>query len=265
MKNPILIFALILIFSSCAKKNSDQTDQLNEESEIYENNPADGFDIEGSDPLAIVFADKVMEAMGGRKAWDETRYISWNFFDARTLVWDKWNGNVRVDFLKEDLKVIVNIHDLTGKVFKDGEEMTNTDSLTKYLTKGKDVWINDSYWLVMPFKLKDSGVTLSYLKEDTTLAGKQAHILELIFKDVGVTPENYYEVWIDSDTNLVSQWAFYRTHSEPEANFVLPWEDYRQYGKILLSGNRGKRKLTDIKVLEAIPENTFTTFETVVL
>ena len=265
MKNYTLLFAVVLILSSCAKKNSDQSDQLSEEVEVYENYPAEGFDVEGSDPLAIVLADKAMEAMGGRKAWDETRYLSWNFFNARTLVWDKWKGDVRIDFLKEDLKIIVNIHDLKGKVMKGGQELTNTDSLTKYLTKGKDVWINDSYWLVMPFNLKDSGVTLSYLKEDTTLTGKQAHILELVFKDVGVTPENYYEVWIDPETNLVCQWAFYRTHAEPEANFVLPWEDYKQYGKILLSGNRGKREVTDIKVLESIPENTFTTFETVVL
>lgn len=264
MKNLTLIFAILLILSSCAKKDSDQSNQISEE-EVYENYPAEGFDTEGSDPLAIVIADKAMEAMGGRKSWDNTRYISWNFFNARTLLWDKWKGNVRIDFLKEDLKIIVNIHDLTGKVLKDGKEMTNSDSLSKYLTKGKDVWINDSYWLVMPFKLKDTGVTLSYLKEDTTLAGKQAHVLELIFKDVGVTPENYYEVWIDPETNLVCQWAFYRTHAEPEANFVLPWEDYKQYGNILLSGNRGKRKLTDIKVLESIPENTFTTFEPIVL
>lgn len=267
MKNYILILASILVIGACTKKAPEQSVEETTMSgdESYENYPAEGFDIEGSSPQAIVIADRVMNAMGGRKAWDDTRYISWNFFGARNLIWDKWKGDVRVDFLKEDLSIIVNVHDLTGKVSKSGKEMTHPDSLAQYLERGKNVWINDSYWLVMPFKLKDSGVTLAYIKEDTTENGRPAHMLELVFKDVGVTPENYYEVWVDQESNLVSQWAFYRTHAEPEANFVLPWEDYKKYGKILLSGSRGKRQLTNIKVMESVPEHTFKGFDPVVL
>ncbi len=46
------------------------------------NPAADGFDMAGSDPKAVEIADQVMQAMGGRKAWDNTHYISWNFFGA---------------------------------------------------------------------------------------------------------------------------------------------------------------------------------------
>jgi hypothetical protein len=267
MKHQLFILSICMILISCSKKSADSAkdENTNVEVETFENYPAEGFDVEGSNFNAIVIADRVMNAMGGRKAWDETRYITWNFFESRKLLWDKWTGDVRVEYLQSDLKIIVNIHDLKGKVLKDGLDMTNPDSLSQYLTRGKNNWINDSYWLFMPYKLKDTGVTLSFLEEDSTMAGKKAYLLELTFKDVGVTPDNYYKVWVDEETNLVSQWAFYRTHGMIEPNFVNPWEDYNRYGKILLSGSRGKRKLTDIKVLESIPDHAFKTFDPIAL
>ena len=47
-----------------------------------QNPPAKGFNAAGSDAKAVAIADQVMEAMGGRKAWDATRYITWNFLGA---------------------------------------------------------------------------------------------------------------------------------------------------------------------------------------
>lgn len=126
---------------------------------------------ETSDAKAIEIADKVMAAMGGKKAWDETRHITWNFFGARTLTWDKWTGNVRIDFPRDKSVILMNINTDTGKVFKYGAEQTAADSVKKYMKSGKGAWINDSYWLTMPFKLRDNGVTLKYLGEEKTEAG----------------------------------------------------------------------------------------------
>jgi hypothetical protein len=44
------------------------------------NPAAEGFNESGSDAKAMAIADEVMQAMGGRKAWDKTRYLSWKFF-----------------------------------------------------------------------------------------------------------------------------------------------------------------------------------------
>jgi len=224
------------------------------------NYPAEGFNIEGSNPVAITIADKVMNAMGGRKNWNETQYIYWNFFGARTLLWDKKNEIVRVESLRDDFKAIVNLKTNEGSVFKDGVEMTNADSLTKYLDRAKRIWINDSYWLVMPFKLKDSGVTLSYLGEGETQSGEAAHVLRLTFEGVGVTPQNAYNVWVSNETSLVKQWAYFPNASDENPGFTLPWEDYFKSGNILLSGERGDRDLTDIKVLDSVPAEIFTSF-----
>ena len=108
--------------------------------------------------------------------------------------------------------------------------------------------------------LKDSGVTLKYIGQDSTLGGENADILQLTFNDVGDTPQNKYLVYVDKDARLVSQWDFYQETSQDTARFQLPWEDYQQYGNLMLSGSRGKARLDDIEVLEEIPEKVFREF-----
>jgi len=245
---PFLLFMLLI---SCkSEQNTKGVDQ-------NINLAADGFNIEDSDPVAIKIADQVMEAMGGRSAYDESRYLGWNFFGSRKHIWDKQTGNVRIESQKDDFSLVMNIHNLEGKVKKDGALMSHPDSLSKYLQKGKEMWINDAYWLVMPFKLKDSGVTLTDLGEEKT-DSTDYRILGLTFENVGVTPDNKYHIFVDRQTNLITQWSFYRNATDSIPGFTTPWTDYKQYGKILLSGNRGKYQLSDIEIMESVPDGTFT-------
>ncbi len=112
----------------------------------------------------------------------------------------------------------------------------------------------------MPFKMKDPGVTLKYISEDTTLKGAKADVVRLTYKSVGVTPNNAYSIWVNKNTHLVDQWAYYKEANQPKPGFVLPWDDYQTFGKIKLSGNRGERKITDIYIFNKVPENVFTSF-----
>lgn len=213
-----------------------------------------------SDPKAIKIADEVMKAIGGKKNWDDTHFIAWNFFGNRQLIWDKYTGNVRIENVKNDTKILVNINNSKGKVYKNGAELTQPDSLAKYLEEGRKIWINDSYWLLMPFKMRDPGVTLTYVGEDTTLKGAKADVIRLTYKNVGVTPENAFNVWVNKQTSLIDQWSFYKEANQPKPNFVLPWEDYQTYGKIKLSSSRGERKISDVHVFNKLPESVFTSF-----
>lgn len=219
-----------------------------------QNPPAEGFNLEQSDPEAIKIADEVMEAMGGRKAWDRTRFLTWNFFGRRDHVWDRYTGDIRVESPNDELVILMNIQTGKGKVKKNGEVLQKEDSVQKYLKYGKEVWINDSYWLVMPFKLKDSGVTLKLSGLEENPEGVPSHGLELTFKSVGVTPENKYLVFVDKETKLVNYWSFFRTSDKKEPNFSTPWVNYERKGEILLSGDRGRGQLSNIKVLNEIPE-----------
>ncbi|MEO5984348.1 MAG: hypothetical protein ABIP80_02515 [Ferruginibacter sp.] len=213
-----------------------------------------------SEAKAIKIADDVMKASGGKKNWDATHFIAWNFFGSRKLIWDKYTGNVRIESVKNDTKILVNINNLKGKVFKNGAELTNPDSLAKYLEEGKNIWINDSYWLVMPFKMKDPGVTLKYISEDTTQKGVKADVVRLTYKGVGITPNNAFNVWVNKKTHLVDQWAFYKEANQSKPNFVLTWGDYQTFEKIKLSGSRGERKISEIHVFTNLTDSVFTSF-----
>ena len=226
-------------------------------SQSTNNPPAQGFDMQGSDAKAIAIADEVMEAMGGREKWDNTRYLGWNFFGARKHLWDKHTGDVRIENLRNGKLYLMNINSMKGTVYENGVAMTDADSLKKYLKQGKGAWINDSYWLFMPFKLKDSGVTLKYVGDGKTEAGADADVLELTFKDVGFTPQNKYQVWVDKSSRLITQWAFYSKYDDEKARFTTPWVDYQLYGNIKLAGDRGQRKVSDISAPSTVDADAF--------
>ncbi len=220
------------------------------------NPPAPGFDLAGSDPRAVRIADEVMQALGGRTAWDNTRYITWKFFGKRRHIWDKWTGDIRVEDGK-GLVVVMNLNTRKGRAWQNGQEITHPDSLQTKLQFAYEAWVNDSYWMFMPYKLKDTGVTLKYLGEGKTQDGRRADILQLTFKGVGVTPQNKYRVYVDKQTRLVMQWDFFRNAGDTEPLFSTPWANWKRYGNVLLSNDRGKRKHSDIAVFQELPESVF--------
>ncbi len=168
-----------------------------------ENPAASGFDAAGSDARAVVIADEVMRAMGGRAAWDATRCIAWNFFWRREHLWDKATGDYKL--VDGQRAVRMNLGTLDGRVWDSGLEIRDPGELEKALAEARSIWINDSYWLLMPYKLKDTGVTLRHAGESSLADGRAADVLELTFHDVGDTPGNKYEVLVSRDRHLVEQ------------------------------------------------------------
>lgn len=255
MKQLIILSCLVACFWSCqpAKETSNDDPTLNP--------PAEGFNFQNSDPAAMELADSIMMAMGGRKAWDNTRFISWNFFGRRNLIWDKQDGRVRIESMPDSTTYLVNVNSMQGRVQTKGQELTEPDSLKKMLDRAKSIWINDSYWLVMPFKLKDSGVTIKYMGEDTLVNNNYYNVLQLTFENVGDTPQNKYDLYVDVKEKLVKYWSYYRDASQDSASWTRPWDNYQRYGSILLSADRsdgGGPK--NVKVEEQLPDALFTDF-----
>jgi len=249
---------IVIVLFSCSEESTESNEK---ETVLAENPAAIDFDIMNSDTKAIEVADAVMESMGGRAAWDNTKIVKWNFFGARKLTWDKENGDVRIDFPENDSNVLItNIFTHQGRIKLDGKELTEPDSIKKYTEMAESIWINDAYWLFMPFKLKDSKTTLKYIDIDTAAGGIYSHVLQLTFNDIGDTPENKYHVYVDTTTMLVNQWAYFGTASDTVPAFTTPWTDYQMYGNLLLAGDRGKRGISEITVLDSIAETVFTEF-----
>ncbi len=226
------------------------------------NPAAPGFDAVGSDVRAVEIADEVMATLGGRAAWDRTRYLTWRFFGRRLHVWDKHTGNIRVEWKdrrsEKQYVALMNLHDKKGRAWENGSEVTASEELEQALRRAESAWINDSYWLVMPYKLKDSGVTLKYHGERADEAGAMCDVLELTFKDVGRTPKNKYHVFVDGASRLVTHWDYWKDRDVDESRSLGPWQDWRKFGAIMLTDDHGGRKHTDVAVLTNLPEAVFT-------
>ena len=230
--------------------------------EAEEANPAAvDFDHEASDPKAIAIADRVMQAMGGRAAWDATHHLRWRFFGRRLHVWDKYTGDIRIEWQDRDsgepYVILMNISTKQGRAWTAGSEITDSNDLSAMLDRGESMWINDSYWMFMPYKLKDSGVTLKYVGESPLPDGREADVLELTFHNVGRTPENKYHVSVSQERHLVEQWSFFGNADDPEPRFTNPWGNWQRYGAILLSDNRGDSGHSDLAVFETLPSDVY--------
>jgi hypothetical protein len=216
-----------------------------------------------NDTKSAELIEKCENAMGGVKAYNAIKHVSWNFFGVRTLYWNKHNGDVRIEIPKDKKVLLWNVNSNQGKAMVDGQEITNEDELSKAMDQAKGIWINDSYWLVMPFKLNDQGVNQKYLGQKETINGTRSDVVEITFNAVGNTPDNKYHIYFDPSSHLVNQWDFYKSFNDEKAGFSMPWQDYKSFGKVMLSGDRGERKLNDIKVFKKLPNSVYQSFETV--
>ncbi|TGE27522.1 hypothetical protein [Hymenobacter metallicola] len=216
---------------------------------------AEGFDQAGSDARAQAWADTVMQQMGGYAAWQQTRLLGWDFLDNSYQLWDKQTGDFR--WQKDTLVAVYNLTTKQGRAYSKGQDISTTEKGQKLLNRMYPVWVNNSWWLLMPFKLKDSGVTLTYKGPGQLMDGTPAEVLNMTFKNVGVTPDNKYEVYISPKTKLVEEWAYFPKATDAQPAFRRRWTEYKQYGPLKLAADRtdGKdgRRLGHITASTTVP------------
>jgi hypothetical protein len=226
------------------------------------------------DPRAVKVADEVMVALGGKEAWDKTRYVRFDFgferegkLATRAHTWDKWTGRYRLEGQNqqnEPFVVLMNVNTREGQAWVKGQRQTG-DEEKKLLERAYGTWINDTYWLLMPYKLRDPGVTLAYegeAKEGDTTYDK----LLLTFDNVGLTPKDKYWVWVNRGTHLVDRWDFVlKGEDVPPTTFL--WKDWRRVGNVKLAGERvnpkdNRRLVFPVLATPAsLPDSVFTSQE----
>ena len=249
-RNKLNLYPLIIILALCLLPLFSQAQKKSKMA-------ADGFNAAGSDAKAIALADKVIQNMGGYDAWNNTRYIAWTWRN-QYHIWDKFQNRYRLE-RGDTLVVIADLNTKEGVAYSNGKEIKDPDRRNKLITGMYPSWANDSYWLALPFKLKDSGVTLKYKGEGKTQTGTDADLIELTFKGVGVTPDNRYILAIDKTSGLITEWSFFRNYADEKPTFTRPWTDYHQYGKIKLASSRGDAPMgmNNIAVTQKIPDEVF--------
>jgi hypothetical protein len=209
-----------------------------------------------ADPSARALAEATVARMGGWQAWDSTRYQHWTFFGRREHWWDRQTNDVRID--GGEVLVLMNLDTKQGRAFRNGVEVTDEAERQKLLDTGYAWWVNDSYWLVMPYKLLDPGVTLRDKGPAELPDGRPAHVLELTFDHVGLTPQNRYEVYVCDATQLVERWAYYKDAADTQPGMETEWSGWQPFGHIWLATGRGEGRSLDISVPDELPRALFT-------
>jgi hypothetical protein len=219
-----------------------------------------------SDPKAVAVAEATLAAMGGKAAWEGTHFLRFTFAGRRTHYWDKWTGRHRVEGkTKEGASYVVldNVNTRQGTAYVGGNPVEGENG-SKLVEGSYGAWVNDTYWLLMPYKLEDPGVNLAYVGRQQ-IDGKDYEEISLTFGQVGLTPGDHYWAWFDPDTRLMDRWA-YLLQSDPRdaAPTVWLWQGWHRFGKIMLAEHRvqpdGKKKLelSDLLVAVAMPDAVFT-------
>lgn len=110
-------------------------------------------------------------------------------------------------------------------------------------------WVNDSYWLLAPLKIRDSGVKVEAggTKE---IGGRSCETLQLSFDQVGLTPTDKYVLYIDPATRLVSAWDYIPSSGQ---GLQATWEKYQDFSGLKLAtehhfGNKAIR-FTGVEVV----------------
>ena len=169
------------------------------------------------DSKAEEVAHVMMQAMGGQDAWNQARFVRFDFrvsIDGKLVadrahLWDKQTGRYRIeDKTKEGQSrvALFNVGNQQGFVYVDGKRPDDLAALSA-LKEAYGAFINDLYWLAMPWKWMDPGVHLKYLGKKRNGA-EEFDVVELAFESVGLTPGDRYQAFVSPRSHLMEHWKY---------------------------------------------------------
>jgi len=137
---------------------------------------------------------------------------------SRRHLWDRRSNRHRVEYTDRAGKRFVIVHtlgDSTGHAWIDGTALVG-DTVRSLVNRGELLWRHDTYWFLMPFKLRDPGVQLAY-------QGRQPDARErigLTFAGGGDT----YAFDVDPKSGRIAYWQF---HHEGDTHLETgTWEEW---------------------------------------
>lgn len=173
------------------------------------------------EPALPPLAQDVWKASGGEN-WSKVKELRFTFVveaDGKTVAsaQHRWNVAAATDEVTwKDKHVVVDLNAPPA----DGDGKA-----------GYARWVNDSYWLIAPLKLRDRGVTITQ-GGTKNMQGTECETLNLKFGTVGLTPTDQYTLYVDPKTKLLSAWDY--TPKEG-AGMQATWEKYETFGGLTLA------------------------------
>lgn len=180
---------------------------------------AGGVTAEERDPRAVEVAHRLVDALGGRQAFEAARLARFDFRVERggeTLAlyrhwWDRHRGDYRLEGVDREsglpFRVLFDVSSREGRAWLGDRELSGEEA-DAWLERAYGRYINDSYWLLMPFKWLDPGVSLAH-RGERELEGEVYDVVELSFaEDVGLTSDDRYWGWVSRRTGRMERWEY---------------------------------------------------------
>jgi hypothetical protein len=220
------------------------------------------------DPKALEIAHAMMQAMGGQKAWQQARYVRFDFIAAvhgeelmrRGHLWDTRTGRSRLEdktAFGEPAVVLFNAATRQGVVYAAGKKLEGP-AAAKALDGAYHALIYDTYWLAMPWKWLDPGVHLKYLGQKK-LGAKLYDVVELTFDHVGPTPGDRYTAYVSPRSHLMEHWDYVLQSGQKGS---WDWQYTAAHGiKLARDHTDSKGKsigMGDVRVLDTVDNAFFT-------
>lgn len=125
-------------------------------------------------------------------AYKNTDYLEWTFERRHHYKWDKSKNTCEVYW--RNYNVHLNLDNPSqNKAYKDGQQ-TKGNTAIKLIDKAYSMFVNDSFWLVAPYKVFDPGTE----RRLVTLENGQEALL-VTYTSGGVTPGDAYLWHLDAN------------------------------------------------------------------
>ena len=215
------------------------------------------------DPKAVEIANAMQQAMGGQDAWNTAHCVRFDFKVSiggetkadRSHLWDKQTGRYR--FEQKNQVVLMNLADKQGTAYLDGKKMEGPNA-AKAVDGAYKAYINDFYWLAMPWKWMDAGVKLKYIGKKPQ-GGEDCDVVELSFEKVGLTPGDRYQAFVSPKSHLMTHWEY-----TLQGGTKGSWDwHYGDYGGVKLASNHtsppdNRIDMGDVRILKNVDSAFFT-------
>ncbi len=216
------------------------------------------------DARSVAIAEAMVKAMGGQDAWNSAHFLRFDFkvskggkeVASRSHLWDKRTGRYRLDDTTKQgspRTALMNLANREGSVYVGGKKLEGADS-AKGLKEAYGSYINDVYWLMMPWKWLDGGVHLKYLGQQ-----KGYDVVELTFDHVGLTPGDMYHAFVSPKTHMMEHWE-YTLQSGDKGSW--DWQ-YGEHKGVKLASNHTNDQgmainMGTVDILDSVPDESFT-------
>ncbi|SNT05365.1 hypothetical protein SAMN05421640_2181 [Ekhidna lutea] len=144
-------------------------------------------------------ADEMLTALN-KPGFDTLSIINFTYPGGHTYEWNRDENEVRVQWESNDVLLNLNVSP---------EEYSSTEY------QGYEYFINDSFWLIAPFKVRDHGVIRSSVKLD------EGRGLLVTYTTGGVTPGDSY-LWIIDEKGFPKAWKLW-TSNVPIGGLKFGW------------------------------------------